>query len=141
MSKVYYAHSQLTYNTPREDDERAHLESLGHTVVCPNRDIQAKGKKDYQLQANTCDMIVCSEFMGFVGRGVASQVQDSLIKGVPVKVIRTKVETPELEFELLDVLELQMVETERDWKVRYATLVVSGDGGANELDDSHREAL
>ena len=140
--KIYFAHSMLTYNTLEEANQRGYLESLG-TVICPNRDIYAKGKKDYQAHANTCDMVVCSEFMGFVGRGVASQVQDALILEVPVKLIRWDEVTGKCS--LHDVEGLVNVTEERDWKVRYATIVIKQDKPEEKANDetgnTDRQAL
>ena len=41
--KIYYAHSMKIYDTDREKKERAYLEKLFGSVICPNRDMKYDG--------------------------------------------------------------------------------------------------
>jgi len=93
--KIYYAHSRTIYGTDREREERDFIAKVfpGHSVTCPNRDMGELGAIELYLQAvRQHGMVICSEIeygdVSAVGIGVFSEVQEAILHGIPVLVLR-----------------------------------------------------
>lgn len=113
--KVYYSHSKKTYGTAVEAVARKGLEGALGEVLCPNRDIGEKGALQPYLDAiDYCDAVVCTEYMGHIGRGVYDEVCHALMKRKDVFVLRKG--------ELIAVVGAKIVDP-NDWAVRYGKLI------------------
>ncbi len=108
---IYYAHSKKIYGTDQEREELAFLESIFDDVVCPNRDMGELGVMEPYLQkVDECRIVVCSEFKGHVGNGVASEVVRAIANEHPAYCLRNK--------RLYRVGGIKVVDN-GDWSVKY----------------------
>jgi len=120
MDKIYYAHSKIIYGSKREVKERKFLEKK-FIVLCPNRDIGEKGFMEPYLQAiKGCSKVICSEYSGYIGRGVFEEVKSALEDNKPVLCLRLK----KSKFNLIEVINVEIVD-ECDWKFQYGKLILS----------------
>lgn len=119
---VYYAHSKLIYDTPREKSERSFLEKSFGKVCCPNRDIGEQGSIDpYLNRVQRSSQVICSEYQRHIGKGVFTEVSEALERGK--KVFRLK--KVKVGWMLEPVSAVKVVD-EFDWKVCYGKLILKG---------------
>jgi len=126
QERIYYAHSKLIYGTAREKAELAFLRKKFsedvYQVLDPNKDMGELGSMTpYLVAVSKCTEVICSEYKGFIGKGVYHEVHCALEKGIPVWCIK--------KFPILGGLVMKKVSgvrvyDENDWKVRYARLVI-----------------
>jgi len=113
--KIYYAHSKLIYDTPREKQELKWLKKK-FIVVDPNKDLSELGSMEpYIKKMFECNMVICSEYKKHVGKGVYEEVYHAITNGVKAKVLRKFLGR----FVLKEVTGLQIIDG-TDWKVGYA---------------------
>ncbi len=117
--KVYYAHSKRIYDTPREAKELRYLnKKFSNNIVDPNKDIGELGNMEpYLKKVRECDIVICSEFMKHIGKGVYEEVADGLRKNKKVFVLRKGI----FGFCLKKVKELKIIDS-IDWKIYYGKL-------------------
>lgn len=87
---VYYAHSKRIYNTDIEFQEYQYLKQniFGH-IICPNTHLGELGSiEPYLAIVKKVDMVVLSEYKGYVGRGVYKEAETALEQGIPVLLIK-----------------------------------------------------
>ena len=116
---IYYAHSMKIYDSSREDKEFKFIKDhfKDNNVVNPNGDIPWKGSmKPYFDAVEASDVVVFSEYQGYVGRGVYEEAIKALEHGIPLRCIR-KDENGEL-----IVVNINDFSTGNsgDWAIRYA---------------------
>jgi hypothetical protein len=112
--KIYYAHSKMIYGTMQEKEEIALLRKK-YKVVDPNNDMGELGNiQPYLRRIEKCDGVVCSEYNGYIGKGVYTEVEHALRLGKFVFCIRKG--------KLLVVKELLPVDGQ-DWARRYGKIV------------------
>ncbi len=98
---VYYAHSQSTYNTEQERDDRLALESLGLQVYCPNNEqdeelFRELGMKHFEnlLHEHRFDAIFYRTFRdGVTTWGTGFEVKLAQQYGIPTFEITETVRT------------------------------------------------
>lgn len=118
MKTCYYAHSMQIYDSTSEQLERAFLEQF-YKVTCPNRDIGERGRMEPYIQrVATCDIVVCSEVAGHIGRGVYEEVRHAMKLRKPVYCLRSSPKTGTI---LRRVNSAQIANPD-DWVFTYATL-------------------
>ena len=78
--KIYYAHSKITYGTKKEADELLHIKSIFQNVICPNADIgeASAGLAAYLSIIRWSDILIASEYEGFIGLGVFKEIEYAL---------------------------------------------------------------
>jgi hypothetical protein len=120
QSPVYYAHSKLIYNTKRESRELSALKRMSDLVICPNKHIGERQMEDYlSVITIMCKTVVCSEYDGYIGKGVAEETFSALRAGKSVYVLRQK----EKGYKLIPIKNVKIID-DTDWKNRYAKLVI-----------------
>ena|GEM_PF-2109727 len=123
MSSVYYAHSKLIYDSPREKQERKFLEKNFWKVVCPNRDMGDLGSIDpYLRMVDKNKIVVCSEYNSYIGKGVYSEIMEGLKTNKRVYCLRKL----EGKYILLPVATVSMVDP-NDWKMQYGKIHISSE--------------
>jgi hypothetical protein len=79
------------YNTKTEKSERDFLELLGFNIVCPNRDLHFGNDMDLYLRlVAKCKSVVCSEYSGFIGKGVYLELAWALRHKIPCFLLRER---------------------------------------------------
>ena len=117
---VYYAHSKNIYNTSREKSELKWLRKQFKFVICPNNDMGELGSMEPYLQeVENNDAVVCSEYKGYIGRGVTSEVNTALSLNYKVWVLRKILG----KFYLKTVKGSEIFDS-NDWRYRYAKLIL-----------------
>jgi hypothetical protein len=121
MKMIYYAHSKKIYDTPREKEEMTFIaqEFPDTAIINPNTDIGERGSiKPYLKAVADCDIVVCSEFAGHVGKGVYDEVFHGLGLDKEVHVLRKAGD----KYFLKKVTGLDLADA-YDWKVKYGKVV------------------
>lgn len=83
---IYYAHSMRIYNSEREKEELRFLRSIFRKVICPNHDMKnlpsptndTEAMLPYLKKVDKCDGVVCSEFNGYIGKGVYEEIKRAM---------------------------------------------------------------
>ena len=119
---IYYAHSKLIYGTTREAEELDYMERKypEANILNPGDLGELKGIKKYLKIVGKCNMVVTSEFDGYVGKGVFAEIAQAFSNNIPVKVIREN----GVDFSLSKVNGIKII-NEHDWKSKYAQLIVN----------------
>lgn len=120
--KVYYAHSKKIYDTEIEEKEYNFLREKYEIVYNPNTEIEyerEEGMKPYLDAVKTSDLVICSEFEGYIGKGVFREVELALRNNIPVYCIRQN----DGLFLLVKVISVKLI-NENDPYVRYGYLEV-----------------
>ncbi len=120
--KVYYAHSLKIYGTEIEEKEYSFLRENYENVFNPNTEIEYKieeGMKPYLDAVLASNLIICSEFEGYIGRGVFREVELALRNSIPVFCLRQVNGS----FILREVISVKLI-NENDPYVRYGRLEV-----------------
>jgi len=111
---TYYAHSMQIYNTAREKAERGLLEHLGYKIVCPNKDVSLGDDMNAYLKlVAKCKNVVCSEYSGFIGKGVYLELKWALKHNIPCYVLRDCIIYCVLEVEIFN---------DQDWKTTFGKI-------------------
>ena len=113
---IYYAHSKKIYNTKREEEERNKIlqKFPKAELICPNRDVGEKfSLVPYLKIVRDCNIVVCSEFDGFVGKGVYWEILTAMDNNKPVFNV-TK--------DFKKVTDIIIVD-KNDWTVKYGKVV------------------
>ena len=128
MKKIYYAHSNQITNSPDHRQERAYLEEEvfpDDEVIDPSRDTPGlTPTQSYVDYAMKCDIVLVTEFLGFIGRGVYTIVASCLpwSKGLPkIFVMRKEIGAPKSGFFFHEVQEIKLNNL-HDWSVRYGVI-------------------
>ena len=89
LKKTYYAHSMHLYSTDTEKSERQALEKMGFNIICPSRDLKLGNDMDAYLRiVKQCKRLICSEYSGFIGKGVYLEIKVALANNIPSYVLR-----------------------------------------------------
>ena len=126
----YYAHSLLTYGTVKEYHERTFLETKFQKVICPNRDLGGNSPsvsmEPFLNMVSVCNVLVVSEFRGFIGKEVFTEVCRAAGENKQILVLR-KVNSS------LKLLEFKKVvlNDESDWKLNYGIVYVKSEKKTN----------
>ena len=93
--KIYYAHSKQIYGTTREAEELEFIERQHQDAIVINpRDLgELKSYRKYLKIVSKCNLVVVSEYNGFIGKGVLAEIARAFSNDIPVKVIRAVAET------------------------------------------------
>jgi len=111
---TYYAHSMQIYNTDREIAERGFLEQLGFNILCPNRDLSLGNDMDAYLRiVARCKNVVCSEYAGFVGKGVYLELKWAMRHKIPRYVLRERT--------LYHIVRLRIF-NDQDWQTTFGKI-------------------
>jgi len=114
--RVYYAHSKRTYGSEKEQNEYLFLKSIYTKTICPNKDIgELHGIKPYLKIVEWADLVIFSEYMNFIGRGVYAEIQTAIINKIPVKLLRNNTLLKINRVEINDV---------NDWAIKYAKVIL-----------------
>jgi hypothetical protein len=117
--KIYYAHSKLIYGTSREAEELGYIKRKypRATIINPAGLKDLTKIKEFLKIVGKCNLVVVSEYSGFIGKGALVEIARAFSNDIPVKVIRTVADTMTLSavsgFEIINA---------HDWKIRYALL-------------------
>jgi len=111
---TYYAHSMQIYDTDREIFERGFLEHLGYNILCPCRDLNLGNDMNKYLRiVAKCKNVVCSEYSGFIGKGVYLELKWALRHNIPCYVLREKT--------IYCVLEVEIY-NDQDWQTTFGKI-------------------
>ncbi len=115
--RVYFGHSMKIYGTDREKMEIKLLKTMFDKVICPNVDIgiASGGMHAYLRIVGWADLVVVSEYRGFVGTGVFAEVKEALKLKIPVKCLRRN---------KLIVVKDVVINDRKDIKIKYGKLVI-----------------
>lgn len=120
--KVYYAHSLKIYNTKREKREFRFLKRKFSEVWNPNMDIKWDNKskmKPYLEAVKNSDIVVVSEYMKHIGKGVYEEIKTALNHVILVLCLKKKF----LRYRLLEVKDVELTD-ELDWKITYGKVIL-----------------
>jgi len=116
-SKLFFAHSQKTFDTPEEKAARIRI-STGFELFCPNEQIYQKNNQatnaDYNKGIDDCGGLVFLPYKGYVGKGVYSNILYALRSKYPVFVYDAK-------DDVLRSVTSVTINDLNDWAIRYAT--------------------
>ena len=132
-TKIYFAHSKKIYGLEVEEEMRAHIEQQFplSQVICPNRDMGELGSmKPYEEKVESCNMVVCAEHNGSIGKGQFCEILTAMKKGIQVMVI-CKAKGKDVFWKPLNftakynysVVIGVVTRDTNDWKVHYAQLI------------------
>ena len=115
--RVYYGHSKKIYGTDREKKELKLLKTMFDNVICPNNDIGnvERGMKVYLKIVEWANLIIVSEYCGYVGYGVYYEIKTAIEHNIPVKCLRKN--------KLYDIEDLSIYDS-NDWEIKYAKLKI-----------------
>ena len=114
--RVYYAHSKKIYNSEREKNEYLFIKNIYPKTLCPNKDIGELGSlKPYLDIVKTMDLIIFSEYMNFIGKGVYAEIQTAIINKIPIKLFRNN--------NLLNINKLE-INNKNDWAIKFAKVIL-----------------
>ena len=118
VERIYYAHSMQTYGTLKEKQELKILRKKFPNVLCPNQDIgdAQNGMSAYLKIVEWADLVVVSEYEGFIGKGVYAEIQHAHNSGIPVKCLRRR--------KLLEVIDTSIYNPS-DYRFRYGKVILS----------------
>jgi len=107
----------LIYGTTKEKQDLKILRKKFQNVLCPNQDIGAakKGMSAYLKIVEWADLVVVSEYAGFIGKGVYSEIQHAQNNRIPVKCLRGS--------KLLEVKDTSIY-NQSDYRFRYGKIIV-----------------
>ena len=113
---TYYAHSMQIYNTDQEIIERGLISSLGYNVLCPNRDLSLGDDMNKYLRiVQRCKNVICSEYSGFIGKGVFLELKWAIRYNIPCYVLR--------EGKLYDLIGVSVF-NDQDWKTTFGKVTI-----------------
>lgn len=117
VARVYFAHSMQIYNTLREKNELKFINEMFDKVICPNVDIRiaSGGMNGYLRIVGWADLVVVSEYRGFVGAGVFAEVKKAVELKIPVKCLRRN--------KLIEVKDV-VINDSKDIKIKYGKLII-----------------
>lgn len=117
---IYYAHSKLIYNTKREQQELRFLKRKFKDckIVYANNISELISLAEYLKLVQECEIVICSEFKGHVGKGVFEGLQKALEKGKIIKVLKRKLGR----FRLKTLKDIKP-DNIHDWKVKYGLVI------------------
>ncbi len=117
--RCYYAHSMQIYNTRREEQELEIIKKYFKNTICPNNDIgdTSRGMRTYLNVVKWAEVVITSEYKGYIGGGVYTEVHRALLSKIPVYCLR--------DGKFFPVVDAK-VANEQDPKVKYGKLVVQG---------------
>lgn len=123
--KLYYAHSMRIYNTAREAEETSIIQKAfpKYNLFCPNKHrpkYWETSSGDIIMESclnivRKSQIVVASEYLDYIGRGVYLEVITALEHKIPCYVIRSNEFFPILGVELIDL----------NWTVMYGKLITS----------------
>ncbi len=115
--RVYYAHSMQIYNTEREKNELQIINTMFDKTICPNNDIGKtdRGMRVYLKIVEWADLIIVSEYCGYVGCGVYYEIKTAIEHNILVKCLRKN--------KLYDIEGLSIYDS-NDLKIKYAKLKI-----------------
>jgi hypothetical protein len=117
IRQFYWAHSKRIYRTQAERILREYLEKRfqNHKLVCPNRDLGELGSIQKYLDIiDTCEFVVATEYCGYLGRGVFTEVQYSLESNKPTLLINNN-------FKMIRIKSIELYDP-NDWVLKYGQI-------------------
>ncbi len=120
--KIYYAHSLQVYNTKREKRELRFLKKKFDEVCNPNTEIiwdNATKMKPYFEAVKKSDIVVVSEYMSHIGKGVYEEIKTAFIHKILVLCLRRKF----FRFHFQYVKDIK-IENENDWQISYGKIIL-----------------
>ena len=120
--KIYFAYSKMIYGTQQEVEEFEFLKKkfTEATIICPHKTVgDINDSKDYLFVVDCCNIVIASEFNGYVGFGVFAEIARALSNCTSVSVLRKRAD----EFYLLKVTGIEII-NQNDWKNKYGKLIV-----------------
>lgn len=117
IRKFYWVHSKRIYRTTAERILRQYLEKRfqNHKLICPNRDLGKLGSIEKYLDIiDTCEFVVATEYCGYLGRGVFTEVQYSLESKKPTLLIQNN-------FKLIRIKSIELYDP-NDWVVKFGKI-------------------
>ena len=123
--KVYYAHSLQIYNTKREKRELRFLKRKFSETCNPNTDItwdNGTKMQPYFEAVKNSDIVVVSEYMNQIGKGVYEEINTALIHKILVLCLKKKF----LRYRLQQVKDVEMA-NELDWRITYGKVILSNE--------------
>jgi len=122
MTKVYYSHSMKTYDQEQEKIELNFLQNKFERIFNPNKEINynpKKGLKPYLNVVKKSDILVCSEYKGYIGKGVFREISTAFAHEITILCIKGTYPN----FELKEVIGIKVVNKE-DPKVKYGIIII-----------------
>lgn len=123
--KVYYAHSMRIYNTEREAEELEYLHKTygEENVINPANLRYGNDMPAYFREISECDKVISSTYLGYIGRGVYTEIEHAQDEPLPVTVLRGSKKHGFRE------VNVEGVETfdRNDWSVAYGVLITEDD--------------
>lgn len=122
MFKVYYSHSMKTYDKEQEKIELDFLQNKFERIFNPNKEINYNPKKGFKPYLNAVKKsatVVCSEYEGYIGKGVFREISIAFAHEIPVLCIRGTYPN----FKLKEVIGIKIVNKE-DSKVKYGIVII-----------------
>ena len=121
--KVYYAHSLQIYNTKREKRELRVLKKKFSEVCNPNTDITWDNKtkmEPYFEAVRNSDIVVVSEYMSHVGKGVYEEIKTALNHKILVLHLKKKF----FRYRLHHVKDIKIIKR-KDWRINYGKIIIN----------------
>lgn len=117
--KVYFAHSMQMYNTDLERELLDWLRDRYVKVIDPNKDIGELGSMEPYLRiVDTCNIVVCYEYLDYLSRGTYNEVKHALKHKKPAFVLRRDILG---KITIEPVLGVRIVDKD-DWTMRYGKI-------------------
>ncbi|PKQ46070.1 hypothetical protein [Confluentibacter flavum] len=87
--KAYFSHSIKTYNTIDEEEEFEFLQNFFNgNIICPNNHSHLfVNESDYTDIFRLVDVLIVSEYNGYVGKGSFKDCETAYRKGIPIYLI------------------------------------------------------
>jgi len=120
--KIYYAHSKIIYGTAREQEEILFLKQKypAAVIINPANNISRKTMPQFLKLVGDCNLLVVSEFDGFVGKGAFSEITRALSDDKTVYAMRRQGK----KYNLIIVSGVMIIKS-HDWKKEYAKLILN----------------
>ncbi len=115
--RVYYSHSKRTYDSEKEKNELEFLKKNYPNTICPNNNIGecSHGMDAYLNIVAWSEMVIFSEYLEYIGRGVYREIKKAMKNNIPVMVLRNN--------RLMKIKDV-VIENEDDCVIRYAKVIV-----------------
>lgn len=122
QKRVYYAHSMQIYNTRREKKELKFLKKHFESICNPNTDIKWDNNKKmepYFEAVKNSDIVVVSEYMNHIGKGMYEEIKIALKNNILVLCLKKRF----CNYRLQQVKDVKVKNID-DWKVKYGKIVL-----------------
>ena len=123
---IYFAHSKKIYNTETESRYKQLIEdTFPIPVLCPNKDMGELGRMEpYLEKVRKCDIVVCTKYKDFIGKGVTEEVEAAIRAEKPVLCLSKG--------KFYRVYGTKIYDS-TDWSIQYARLVLGSEVSQEQL--------